>query len=111
MTSFETVLDQFGRKRVLVVGDIMLDRFVYGHVSRISPEAPAPVIETAGPLDVVGGFRNVVRHIVSLGGARAILAVIGRGEAAQSVRPPLPPRKESTGGLIDVEGRGPPGQT
>ncbi len=69
MSSFETVLDQFGRKRVLVVGDIMLDRFVYGHVTRISPEAPAPVIETAGPLDVVGGSGNVVRNIVSLGAA------------------------------------------
>ena len=46
MSSFEAVLDQFGRKRVLVVGDIMLDRFIYGQVSRISPEAPAPVIRT-----------------------------------------------------------------
>src|SRR5258705_1931118 len=88
MSSFETVLDQFGRKRVLVVGDIMLDRFVYGHVTRISPEAPAPVIETAGPLDVVGGSGNVVRNIVSLGAACEIVAVVGRDEAAQSEAAP-----------------------
>jgi D-beta-D-heptose 7-phosphate kinase/D-beta-D-heptose 1-phosphate adenosyltransferase len=105
MSSFETVLDQFGRKRVLVVGDIMLDRFVYGHVSRISPEAPAPVIETAGPLDVVGGSGNVVRNIVSLGAACEIVAVIGRDEAAQSVRAHLAAMKVSTDGLIEVEGR------
>ena len=105
MSSFETVLDQFGRKRVLVVGDIMLDRFVYGHVSRISPEAPAPVIETAGPLDVVGGSGNVVRNIVSLGAACEIVAVIGRDEAAQSVRAHLTAMKVSTDGLIEVEGR------
>jgi D-beta-D-heptose 7-phosphate kinase / D-beta-D-heptose 1-phosphate adenosyltransferase len=105
MTSFETVLDQFGRKRVLVVGDIMLDRFVYGHVSRISPEAPAPVIETAGPLDVVGGSGNVVRNIVSLGAACEIVAVTGRDEAARSVRGHLRAMKVSTDGLIEVEGR------
>src|SRR5262245_27079501 len=105
MTSFETVLDQFGRKRVLVVGDIMLDRFVYGHVSRISPEAPAPVIETAGPVDVVGGSGNVVRNVVSLGAACEIIAVIGRDEAAQSVRNHLKDIKVSTDGLIEVEGR------
>jgi len=105
MTSFETVLDQFGRKRVLVVGDIMLDRFVYGHVLRISPEAPAPVIETAGPLDVVGGSGNVVRNVISLGATCEIVAVIGRDEAAQSVRDHLKDIKVSTDGLIEVEGR------
>ncbi len=105
MSSFETVLDQFGRKRVLVVGDIMLDRFVYGHVTRISPDAPAPVIETAGPLDVVGGSGNVVRNIVSLGAACEIVAVVGRDEAAQSVSSHLKAMKVSTDGLIEVEGR------
>ena len=88
---------------MLVVGDIMLDRFVYGHVSRISPEAPAPVIETAGPLDVVGGSGN----IVSLGAACEIVAVISRDEAAQSVRTHLTAMKVSTDGLIEVAGRVP----
>ncbi len=105
MSSFETVLDQFARKRVLVVGDIMLDRFVYGHVSRISPEAPAPVIETAGPLDVVGGSGNVVRNIVSLGAACDIVAMVGRDESAQSVRRHLKDICVSTDGLVEVEGR------
>src|SRR3984893_5990615 len=105
MSSFETVLDQFRRKRALVVGDIMLDRFVYGHVSRISPEAPAPVLETAGPLDIVGGSGNVVRNIVSLGGACEIVAVVGRDDAAQSIRAHLKGIEVSADGLIEVEGR------
>src|SRR5215471_12234082 len=104
MSSFETVLDQFHCKRVLVVGDIMLDRFVYGHVSRISPEAPAPVLETAGPTDVVGGSGNVVRNIVSLGAACDIVAVIGSDDAAQSIRGHLGSSNVSTDGLIEVEG-------
>jgi D-beta-D-heptose 7-phosphate kinase / D-beta-D-heptose 1-phosphate adenosyltransferase len=105
MSSFEAVLDQFGRKRVLVVGDIMLDRFVYGNVSRISPEAPAPVIETSGPLDVVGGSGNVVRNIVSLGAGCEIVAVVGRDDAAQAIREHLGDMDVPDSGLIEVNGR------
>jgi D-beta-D-heptose 7-phosphate kinase/D-beta-D-heptose 1-phosphate adenosyltransferase len=105
MSSLEAVLDQFARKRVLVVGDIMLDRFVYGHVSRISPEAPAPVIETSGPVDVVGGSGNVVRNIVSLGAACEIVAVVGRDDAARTIRRHFEDTGVSTGGLVAVEGR------
>ena len=90
---------------MLVVGDVMLDRFVYGHVSRISPEAPAPVIETSGPLDIVGGSGNVVRNIVSLGAACEIIAVVGRDDAARTVRQHLQDINVPTGGLIEVEGR------
>jgi D-beta-D-heptose 7-phosphate kinase / D-beta-D-heptose 1-phosphate adenosyltransferase len=88
-----------------VVGDVMLDRFVYGHVSRISPEAPAPVIETSGPVDVVGGSGNVVRNIVSLGAACEIVAVVGRDDAAQVVRGHLREMNVPAGGLIEVPGR------
>jgi D-beta-D-heptose 7-phosphate kinase/D-beta-D-heptose 1-phosphate adenosyltransferase len=105
MSSFEAVLDQFGRKRVLVVGDVMLDRFVYGHVSRISPEAPAPVIQTSGPVDVVGGSGNVVRNIVSLGAACELIAVVGRDDAARTIREHLGDMNVPDGGLIEVSGR------
>jgi D-beta-D-heptose 7-phosphate kinase / D-beta-D-heptose 1-phosphate adenosyltransferase len=105
MSSFEAVLDQFGRKRVLVVGDVMLDRFVYGHVSRISPEAPAPVIQTTGPVDVVGGSGNVVRNIVSLGAACELIAVVGRDDAARTIRGHLREMNVPDGGLIEVDGR------
>jgi D-beta-D-heptose 7-phosphate kinase/D-beta-D-heptose 1-phosphate adenosyltransferase len=85
MTSFENVIDHFRTKRVLVVGDIMLDRFVYGHVSRISPEAPAPVINTAAPEEVIGGAGNVARNIAALAAACDIVAVVGSDEAAHFI--------------------------
>ncbi len=105
MSSFEAVLDQFGRKRVLVVGDVMLDRFVYGQVSRISPEAPAPVIQTSGPVDVIGGSGNVARNIISLGAACEIVAVVGRDDAAQVIRKHLQEIDVPASGLIEVSGR------
>jgi D-beta-D-heptose 7-phosphate kinase / D-beta-D-heptose 1-phosphate adenosyltransferase len=105
MSSFEAVLDQFERKRILVIGDIMLDRFVYGHVSRISPEAPAPVIETSGPVDVIGGSGNVVRNIISLRAACEIVTVIGRDDAARTVRQLLRDMNVSTDGLIEAKSR------
>jgi D-beta-D-heptose 7-phosphate kinase/D-beta-D-heptose 1-phosphate adenosyltransferase len=105
MSSFEAVLDQFERKRLLVVGDVMLDRFVYGHVSRISPEAPAPVIETSGPVDVVGGSGNVARNVVSLGAACDIVAVVGRDDAAQAIRRHLENIGVAASGLVEAEGR------
>src|SRR5258707_10453551 len=89
-SSFESVLDQFPHKRLLVVGDIMLDRFVYGTVSRISPEAPAPVINTATPEEGVGGAGNVARNIAALGAGCDIVAVGGRDDPAQGIRPRRP---------------------
>jgi D-beta-D-heptose 7-phosphate kinase/D-beta-D-heptose 1-phosphate adenosyltransferase len=105
MTSFETVLDQFCRKRVLVVGDIMLDRFVYGTVSRISPEAPAPVINTAAPEEVIGGAGNVARNIAALGAACDIVAVVGRDDAAQCIRRHLATYPGITPLLVEASGR------
>lgn len=105
MISFETVLDQIRHKRVLVVGDIMLDRFVYGTVSRISPEAPAPVIRTAGPVETIGGSGNVARNIVALGAACDIIAVVGRDEAAEPIGNQLGSVSIATDGLVTVTGR------
>src|SRR5215469_4054299 len=64
---FETVLAQFASRRILVVGDLMLDRFSYGSVGRISPEAPAAVINLNRIEEAVGGAGNVARNIASLG--------------------------------------------
>src|SRR6516225_6654211 len=105
MSSFESVIDHFGTRRLLVVGDIMLDRFIYGTVSRISPEAPAPVINTAAPEEVIGGAGNVARNIVALGAACDIVAVVGRDEAAQGIRAHLASYPRLTAALIEVDGR------
>lgn len=70
----------FRHARVLVVGDVMLDRFVYAHVSRISPEAPVPVLLIGREAASLGGAGNVARNIASLGGRVTLIG--GRGEDA-----------------------------
>jgi D-beta-D-heptose 7-phosphate kinase / D-beta-D-heptose 1-phosphate adenosyltransferase len=105
MSTFEAVLDEFGSKRIVVVGDIMLDRFVYGSVSRISPEAPAPVINLAAAEEAVGGAGNVARNIAALGAACDIVAVVGNDDGAQSIRRHLASHPGITPVLVTVAGR------
>ncbi|GIK79347.1 MAG: bifunctional protein HldE [Alphaproteobacteria bacterium] len=71
---------------VLCVGDLMLDNFVYGEVSRISPEAPAPVIAVQREDVVIGGAGNVARNIVGLGARCIFVGAIGRDEAGRDCR-------------------------
>ena len=71
--------------RVLVVGDVLLDRYWFGDVSRISPEAPVPVAKIARMEERAGGAANVARNIASLGGKATILSVVGDDEAATAL--------------------------
>jgi D-beta-D-heptose 7-phosphate kinase / D-beta-D-heptose 1-phosphate adenosyltransferase len=105
MSTFEAVLDQFCRKRILVVGDIMLDRFVYGTVARISPEAPAPVINTAAAEEAVGGAGNVARNLAALGAACDIVAVVGSDDAAHAIGRHLAGHPGIAAALVAVAGR------
>src|SRR5437899_6859704 len=73
MFDFEALSQAIPRQTVLCVGDLMLDEFVYGEVSRISPEAPAPVIAVQRSETNVGGAGNVARNIAAFG-ARCIFA-------------------------------------
>jgi rfaE bifunctional protein kinase chain/domain len=70
---------------VLVVGDVMLDRYWFGEVSRISPEAPVPVVHVQRTEERPGGAANVARNIVSLGGRATLLSVVGDDEAGRSL--------------------------
>jgi D-beta-D-heptose 7-phosphate kinase / D-beta-D-heptose 1-phosphate adenosyltransferase len=79
---FEAVLAQFPSRRILVVGDLMLDRFSYGSVRRISPEAPAAVINLDRIEEAVGGAGNVARNIASLDAHCDLLGMVGTDEAA-----------------------------
>ncbi|MCS6855821.1 MAG: D-glycero-beta-D-manno-heptose-7-phosphate kinase [Elioraea sp.] len=69
------------RGSVLVVGDAMLDRYVYGTVERVSPEAPIPIVAVEREVAMPGGAGNVVRNITALGGSAALLTVVGDDEA------------------------------
>jgi len=70
-------IDNFRKSMILVVGDIMLDRFIWGNVSRISPEAPVPVVEVEHETVMLGGATNVVNNLVSLGGSVMMCGVVG----------------------------------
>ncbi len=89
MFDFEALSQAIPRQTVLCVGDLMLDEFVYGEVSRISPEAPAPVIAVQRSETNVGGAGNVARNIASLG-ARCIFAgLVGEDEAGAKLKAEL----------------------
>ena len=72
--------------RVLVVGDVMLDRYWFGDVSRISPEAPVPVVRVGRTEERLGGAANVARNISAIGAKAALLAVVGEDEAANRMQ-------------------------
>jgi rfaE bifunctional protein kinase chain/domain len=81
----EDLTRRLADSRVLVVGDVMLDRYWFGDVSRISPEAPVPVAKIARMEERAGGAANVARNIASLGGKATILSVVGDDEAATAL--------------------------
>jgi rfaE bifunctional protein kinase chain/domain len=76
-------------RRVLVLGDVMLDEFLWGRVSRISPEAPVPVVQVTGQSFHLGGAGNVAANLRSLGGGAVLAGVVGRDTAGQRVREAL----------------------
>ncbi len=80
------LLNGFHAARILVLGDVMLDRFVYGAVERISPEAPIPVVNIERSLDMPGGAANVARNVAALGAQAILLGVVGEDGAAEDLR-------------------------
>ena len=82
----ETLIGNLSGKRVAVVGDLMLDRYYWGSVARISPEAPVPVVEVESESTRLGGAANVANNIASLGGTPLMIGVAGDDEAGKSLR-------------------------
>ncbi|NKB20511.1 MAG: D-glycero-beta-D-manno-heptose-7-phosphate kinase [Alphaproteobacteria bacterium] len=80
------LIEKLGETRVVCVGDIMLDRFVYGDVSRISPEAPVPVCRVVSENAMVGGAGNVARNLAVLGASVDFISVVGADKAADEIR-------------------------
>jgi D-beta-D-heptose 7-phosphate kinase/D-beta-D-heptose 1-phosphate adenosyltransferase len=100
----EGLVRRFAGVRVLVVGDFMLDQFVWGRVERISPEAPVPVVHVTAEERRPGGAGNVVSNIAALGGRAAAAGVIGRDAAGVALTRALAGLRAATDGLI-VSGR------
>jgi D-beta-D-heptose 7-phosphate kinase/D-beta-D-heptose 1-phosphate adenosyltransferase len=79
-------IKEFKNRRVLVIGDLILDRFIWGRVNRISPEAPVPVVDVEAQNFSLGGAANVASNIVSLGGNATVMGIVGRDRAAERIR-------------------------
>lgn len=78
-------VERAGATKILVVGDVMLDRYWFGEVDRISPEAPVPVVRVARREDRLGGAANVARNIVALGAQASLMGLIGDDEPGEQV--------------------------
>jgi rfaE bifunctional protein kinase chain/domain len=100
-----TVIDNFSRSRVLVVGDIMADHFIWGKVSRISPEAPVPVVEVKKDHFTLGGCANVLNNIFAMGGRVHLAGVVGSDETGRHLLSEFRSRGLDTGGIVVEAGR------
>ncbi len=108
MNDSETLLrliNKFNRGKILVIGDIMLDEFVWGKVSRISPEAPVPVVEVTKEDIMLGGAANVLKNIHALGGQALLLGVIGSDYNGERFMEILKEGGYSTDGIVVDESR------
>ncbi len=94
-------LERFAGRRIAVLGDCMLDRYLWGHVDRISPEAPVPVVEIERESTTLGGAGNVAANLAALGAVPVVLAVTGADEAGRTLRDSLAARGIDTAGLIE----------
>jgi D-beta-D-heptose 7-phosphate kinase/D-beta-D-heptose 1-phosphate adenosyltransferase len=97
--------EAFGEVRVLAVGDVMLDEYLWGDVRRISPEAPVPVVEVRRRSHSAGGAANVAAGVVALGGSVQLVGVVGKDHAGQRLREVLSEAGVDIGGLISDEHR------
>jgi rfaE bifunctional protein kinase chain/domain len=99
----ENILDTFPKKTILVVGDIMLDEFIWGKVRRISPEAPVPVVEVIDETYKLGGAGNVAANIRGLEGRAIPIGVVGRDAASNRIGDLLEQAGIETYGLVRAD--------
>src|SRR5438067_2073004 len=100
-----TLVRSFAGQRVLVVGDVMLDAYVWGAVRRVSQEAPVPVVEVNRRTHAAGGAANAAVNVASLGGETRLGGVVGADPAAELLRAALQERGVPTAGLIEDRDR------
>ena len=101
--SFQRVselLEAARQTHLLVLGDVMLDQFIWGHVGRISPEAPVPVVEFERESFMPGGAANVARNLTTLGAAADLFGVVGQDDAAGNLKRLLTAQQVRCDGLI-----------
>jgi rfaE bifunctional protein kinase chain/domain len=93
-------MDKFPEARILVVGDIIMDEYIWGDVSRISPEAPVPVVDVQDQTKMLGGAANVLNNIISLGGRAILCGVIGNDPTGREILERLKTTGSATRGIV-----------
>src|SRR5271156_3427151 len=99
------ILSAATKTRVLVLGDVMLDQFIWGGVSRISPEAPVPVVDFERESFMPGGAANVARNLTALNVPAELFGAIGRDDAAKQLQKLLQEQKIGCCGLVSNPSR------
>lgn len=97
---FHALVRKFDSLRILVVGDLMLDEYVWGDVQRVSPEAPVPVVEIRKRTYVPGGAANTAANVVGLGGTALVAGVVGDDDSARTLRDVLQESGVITDGFV-----------
>ncbi len=98
-------IDRFSEAKVCVIGDIILDRYIWGNVSRISPEAPVPVVDVKMENAMLGGAANVIRNIAALGAKPVLCGVVGRDETGQEILFEIEKMGLTKDGIVTEDGR------
>jgi rfaE bifunctional protein kinase chain/domain len=101
----ERIVSRFRQRRVLVLGDVMLDEYLVGDVRRISPEAPVPIVDVNSRTHVPGGAANVASNVASLGGDPVLIGVVGSDDGADHLRSVLKMNGVSSEWLITANDR------
>lgn len=95
------IIKKFDNKRILIVGDLMLDEYIFGKTTRSSPEAPVPIVEVERVVHVPGGAANAATNVSSLGDETILVGVIGRDENGQKLMKLLQKQGINTAGIFE----------
>ncbi len=101
----DELLQNVKNKRIAVIGDVMIDRYIWGTVNRISPEAPVPIVEVESESSRLGGAANVANNIVSLGATAQLIGVVGDDFSGKEFRSILEEQNSSSEGIITDSSR------
>lgn len=104
-STLANIVKKFHGKKLIVIGDLLLDQFIWGEVSRISPEAPVPVVWVKEDGFMPGGACNVASNLAKLGASVSLVGIVGKDEKASILKDQLAERGISTEGVISDETR------
>ncbi|MCP4666863.1 MAG: D-glycero-beta-D-manno-heptose-7-phosphate kinase [Deltaproteobacteria bacterium] len=98
-------IDRFSQAKIMVIGDIIMDEYVWGEVARISPEAPVPVVEVRGETKMLGGAANVVNNMAALGARPILCGVIGEDKTGREIIEKIAEKGLLTDGIVIEQDR------